>query len=185
MWHHILHIPCSIKVTPCTFRIQASHSVLPCTPRRLQPLKATLFLMQTTCTRCVDRSTATLTISKSNCVRQIHFGCFRFFSFSDALWGSCYGDRIQRQLWQPMHTRVGRALRLCVCVCVCVLHNASDTALKGIVMICQRSAGSDVWFIACWDILISVCNDLSVLAKVSISNNMSIQSLITVKYEIN
>lgn len=47
-----------------------------------------------------------------------------FSFFSQVPWGSCYGDRIQRQLGQPMYTWVGRALRLCswkwVCVCVCV-----------------------------------------------------------------
>ncbi len=40
-----------------------------------------------------------------------------FFCSLDVLWGSCYGDRIQRQLWQPMYTRVGRALSLSFWVC--------------------------------------------------------------------
>lgn len=46
---------------------------------------------------------------------------FSFF-FLGVLWGSCYGDGTQRQLWQPMYTWVGRALSLWVWVwlCVCV-----------------------------------------------------------------
>lgn len=48
-----------------------------------------------------------------------------FSFFLDVLCGSCYGDGIQRQLWQPVYTRVGRSLSLCLQMCVPVC-NAPD-----------------------------------------------------------
>lgn len=80
-------------------------------------LQACLLFTHTTRTSCEELQTATLTISKSNWVREIHFGFFLFCSL-DVLWGSCYGDGTQRQLRQPMYTRVGRALSLSLWVCV-------------------------------------------------------------------
>lgn len=91
-----------------------------------------LLFTHTTPTCCEKLPTATLTISKSNWVREIHLGFFLFF-----LWMFCeavvmvmgYKDSSGSQCtheWEDHWVCVCE----CVCLCLCVMHNSKDNALK-------------------------------------------------------
>lgn len=127
--HHCSIIYClshALKVTRYnTFQNFTSHTSFLFSPSHLQPacLYKPVSCRQTPLTCCEQLPTATLTISKSNWEKFTLAFPF-FFSFYNVQRGSCYGDGIQRQLWQPMYTsgksiEVGfvNVLRTSVVVC--------------------------------------------------------------------
>lgn len=141
--HTLQHLPDFTSHTLLLFRL--SHPLPAC---HYKPASSSH--THTTVTCCEELPSATLTISKSDWVREIHFGFFLFFQmFCEAVvMVMGYKDSPGSQCTHEWEEHRGWVFWVCVCVWVCIMPRIMPW--RGLGMICQWSAGSDMCFIACW-----------------------------------